>query len=59
MPFSLVSRSEALIPVGIGEPSLRFAYEINKSNHEIMKFGSGRRTLRYEINSDGCTKAKD
>lgn len=35
-PFSLVSRSEALILVGIGEPSLRCAYEINKPNHEAL-----------------------
>ncbi|XP_060183314.1 uncharacterized protein LOC132613310 [Lycium barbarum] len=33
-PFSLVYGAEALIPVEVGEPSLRFRYATEDSNHE-------------------------
>ncbi|XP_060206644.1 uncharacterized protein LOC132634403 [Lycium barbarum] len=35
-PFSLAYGAEALIPVGVGEPSLRFRYATEDSNHEAM-----------------------
>ncbi|XP_070005023.1 uncharacterized protein [Nicotiana sylvestris] len=35
-PFSLVYGTEALIPVKVGEPSIRFQYTTEESNHEDM-----------------------
>ncbi|XP_060183259.1 uncharacterized protein LOC132613244 [Lycium barbarum] len=38
-PFSLVYRDEALIPVEIGEPSIRYTQTTKKSNSEAMAVG--------------------
>ncbi|XP_070039354.1 uncharacterized protein [Nicotiana tomentosiformis] len=35
-PLSLVYGAEALIPIKVGEPSVRFRYATEESNHEAM-----------------------